>query len=292
MPQLPRGPRFAAIAAGVLVIGTVLALGTLCAQPAGATPLRGEYVALGDSAAAGPLIAPQDLTVPGCLRAQRNYPAVLADRIGVRLRDATCSSATSENVSAVLQRTPAGTVPVQTSLLSVHTRLVTLTIGLNDVKMFSVALSCAELPGSVPCSQRYRRGGIDELEIRIDRQRPKWGQTLDAIRRAAPNAKVVVVGYGTYVRAGGCASQPVTPADADYLRAVVAHANTVMAGQAQRRGMQFVDLAAMSAGHDMCAPPNRQYFFGLVPASVGAPLHPTALGMVAIGRYVAATMDH
>ena len=215
---------------------------------------------------------------------------MLADRLGVRLRDATCSSARSENVYATSQRTLAGVVPVQTSLLSHRTRLVTLTIGLNDVGMFPIALSCTNLPGSMPCSQRYHHGGVDELKIRINRQAPKWGRTLAAIGRAAPNAKVVVVGYGTYVRAGGCSTQPVTPADADYLRFVVGHANSVMAAETKRRGMQCVDIAPMSEGQDMCAPPSRQYFFGLVPAGFGAPLHPTALGMVAIGRYVARQM--
>ncbi|GAB08217.1 putative esterase [Gordonia araii NBRC 100433] len=282
---LVRGTRLAAVGVGMLAAGALLA------APADAAPLRGaEYVALGDSAAAGPLIEPQDRSSPGCLRAERNYPAVIAQRVGARLRDATCSSARSENVYATPQRTVAGVVPVQASALSARTRLVTLTIGLNDVGMFPIALSCADIPGSAPCSQRYRRGGPDDLGVRINAAGAKWGRTLDAIRRHAPNAKVVVVGYGTYIRKGGCAAQPIRPADADFFRSVVAKANRVMAAQAQRRGMQFVDIGPMSEGHDMCAAPGRQYFYGTVPSEFGVPLHPTPLGMVAIGRYVASRL--
>ncbi|MFL6127306.1 MAG: SGNH/GDSL hydrolase family protein, partial [Actinophytocola sp.] len=32
------------------------------------------YVALGDSAASGPVILPVDLSSPGCYRSMRNYP--------------------------------------------------------------------------------------------------------------------------------------------------------------------------------------------------------------------------
>ncbi len=271
---------------GVAVVGGLSAV-SANAAPVAVAP-GSEYVALGDSAAAGPLIAPQDPGAPGCLRSERNYPAVLAAQRGLVLRDASCSSAKSSDVYATSQRTLMGaTVPVQTARLSARTRLVTVTIGLNDIGMFPIALSCVNLPGTVPCSQRYRRGGGDGLMARIDGHGPGWGRMLEAIARSAPSATVVVVGYGTYIRAGGCRSQPVRPADADYLRAVVTRANRVMAAQAARRGMAFVDIAPMSEGHDMCAPPSGQYFYGMVPAEVGVPLHPTAMGMTAIGRYLA-----
>lgn len=275
------GRLVAVVGAGVLLMaGPVVA-------PATAAPSN-EYVALGDSAAAGPLIEPQDRSVPGCLRAEQNYPAVIAARLGLRLRDATCSSAKSSDVYATAQRTIlSGAVPVQTSHLSAATRLVTLTVGLNDVGAFPIALSCVDLPGSTPCSQRYRHGSRDGLMARIDGHGRVWGAMLDAVRRGAPNAKVVVVGYGNYVRKGGCAEQPMRPADADYLQSVIARANAVMAAQAKHRGVRFVDIVPMGVGHDMCAPAAQQYYFGLVPSRVGVPIHPTALGMRATGRYVA-----
>ncbi|MFT4200583.1 SGNH/GDSL hydrolase family protein [Gordonia sp. (in: high G+C Gram-positive bacteria)] len=274
----------------VLAVGAgVLAIGGLGLAPAHAAH-GDEYVALGDSAAAGPLISPQDRSAPGCLRSERNYPAVVAARLGLHLVDATCSSAKSQDVYRTQQRTTSGAMPVQTSKLSARTKLVTLTVGLNDVGAFPIALSCVDLPGSKPCSQRYKQGGRDGLMARIDGHGPKWGRMLDAIHRSAPNAKVAVVGYGNYIRKGGCASQPVRPADADYLQGVIDRANRVMAAQAKQRGMQFIDIVPIGRGHDMCAPANRQYEYGLVPSGVGVPIHPTALGMAAIGRYVAGSI--
>ncbi|MFT3898971.1 MAG: SGNH/GDSL hydrolase family protein [Gordonia sp. (in: high G+C Gram-positive bacteria)] len=276
--------RILALASGLLAAGAVVA------APAAAAPAD-EYVALGDSAAAGPLISPQDRGAPGCLRSERNYPTVIAARLGLRLTDATCSSAKSQDVYRTQQRTTSGAMPVQTTKLSGRTKLVTLTVGLNDVGAFPIALSCVDLPGAQPCSQRYRRGGHDQLMARIDGHGPAWGRMLGAIKRSAPNAKVAVIGYGNYIRKGGCASQPVKPADADYLQSVINRANKVMAAQAKTRGMQFIDIVPIGRGHDMCAPANRQYEFGLVPSGVGVPIHPTALGMAAIGRYAARTIE-
>ena len=63
----------------------------------------GEYVALGDSAAAGPLIPPPDLSSPGCLRSLLDYPHIVAKRLGLPLKDVTCSGATTADMTSPQQ---------------------------------------------------------------------------------------------------------------------------------------------------------------------------------------------
>lgn len=74
--------RSAAILAGVVAAGSIAALGT--GVSSAETPVSTiQYVALGDSAAAGPLVTAQDSSSPGCLRSLDNYPSVVARELEV-----------------------------------------------------------------------------------------------------------------------------------------------------------------------------------------------------------------
>ncbi len=249
-----------------------------------------EYVALGDSAAAGPLIPQQDPEAPGCLRSTRNWPSVLAERIGARLTDVTCSGAVTDDLAG-RQSTTSGTQSPQADALSPSTDLVTLTIGGNDVDLVDVALSCVNvLPAPVgqSCRDRLTAGGRDHLAERVDAYAAEFAAALDLISARAPGARVVVVGYGTYIRPGGCyPDQPIWARDADYLQGGINRLNAVFAREAEAHGAEFVDIATPSAGRDACAPARTRWFEGVVATGPVAPLHPNADGMAAIGRIVA-----
>ncbi|MCE6997792.1 SGNH/GDSL hydrolase family protein [Saccharothrix sp. S26] len=249
-----------------------------------------EYVALGDSAAAGPLIPQQDPVDPGCLRSTRNWPSVLAELIGARLTDVTCSGAVTENLTSA-QATVKGTHEPQAQALSPSTDLVTLTIGGNDVGFVEAALGCVNLlpePAGTSCRDRLTANGRDELAERVDAYAAEFAAALDLIAARAPSARVVVVGYGTYIRPGGCyPDQPVWGRDADYLQGAVHRLNEVFAREAAAHGAQFVDIAPPSVGRDACAPARSRWFEGVVATGPAAPLHPNADGMAAIGAIVA-----
>ncbi|MGW4766761.1 SGNH/GDSL hydrolase family protein [Nocardia sp. NPDC004278] len=259
------------------------------AGAAASTPMI-RYVALGDSAAAGPLLPNQDTTSPGCLRSHLNYPSVLAAKLGAALTDVSCSSAKSQNVTTTAQSTLAGSVPPQVDSLDAGVDLVTLTIGLNDLNLFTTALACVNPlpePTGKSCRDKYVTNGVDTMRNAINDWAPTWGRVLDTIRARAPRAHIAVIGYGTYFRPGGCASQPLWPGDADYLGSVVATQNAALAAETQRRGDQFIDIATVSVGHDVCAPSDQAYYTGLIPNAIAVPLHPTTLGMQSIGEYAA-----
>lgn len=270
----------------------VTALASATAGPAAASP-AGEYVALGDSAAAGPLILPPDLSSPGCARSLANYPHVAARQLGVPLTDVTCSGAKTVDMTAP-QQTSSGPVPPQLDALSTQTRTVTVTIGGNDVGLVGAATSCINLlPGIVPdCVDRYTAGGHDQLAERIAAFEPVWGALLEEIHTRAPAADVFVAGYGTYLPHNGCwPLAPLTPRDANYIQGSIDKTNAALARQAAAHHARYVDVRTASIGHDVCKLPGVKWFEGLVPTSIAAPLHPNADGMAAIGELVAASIS-
>ncbi|MFB9907816.1 SGNH/GDSL hydrolase family protein [Allokutzneria oryzae] len=245
-----------------------------------------EYVALGDSAAAGPWI-PVQVDLP-CKRSDHNYPAVVAKSLGARLTDVSCSGAVTADLTSRGQNAKAP----QLDALSGTTGLVTLTIGANDSGLFDRALSCVNAlpePIGVSCADRIRAGGTDPIAASVEAWAPALGAALEEIRRRAPKAKVLVTGYGTYIRRGGCYPvQPVWARDADYLQDTMDRISSIAREQASARGMGFVDFAAVTVGHDICAAPWDRYLEGLLPVSVAAPLHPNAKGMAAFASAVTA----
>lgn len=245
-----------------------------------------EYVAMGDSAAAGPLIPHQDPNLL-CFRSEMNYPRVAASLLGAELIDVTCSAAKIDDFSQRQHKI----LPPQYDALSRRTDLVTVTIGGNDVELVQAATSCLNLlpePLGRSCADRFTAGGRDELESRIDALVPKVDEMLEQIQYRAPNAEVVLVGYGTYLRPGGCYPvQPLWPRDADYVQSSVDKLSAMLRERAEAHGAGFVDLGPVSVGHDTCAAPQDKYFEGIVPTSAAAPLHPNARGMAAFGEEVA-----
>lgn len=269
----------------------VAALGSATAGTAGAAT-TGNYVALGDSAAAGPLVLPPDLSSPGCIRSLADYPHVAAKRLGVPLKDVTCSGATTADMTAP-QQTSAGAVPPQLDALGANTRVVSLTIGGNDVGLVGAATSCINLlPGINPdCVDRYTAGGHDQLAEKIAAFEPTWGALLDAIHAHAPNAEVYVAGYGTYLPHNGCwPIAPLTPRDANYIQGSIDKTNAALARQAAAHDAHYVDVRTHSIGHDVCKLPGVKWFESIIPTSVAAPLHPNADGMRAIGVQVASAI--
>jgi lysophospholipase L1-like esterase len=250
---------------------------------AAADPIN--YVALGDSYAAGPGILPIDPNL-ACQRSERNYPNVAAAMLGAELNDVTCSGATVDDLTT--NQSP--TIPPQLNALTPDTDLVSLTIGGNDVGLIQLALSCVNLlpePIGVSCARQNTAGGTDLVSERIAQVAPTIGAAIDAIKQRSPQAKVLLVGYGIYLRPNGC--YPITPlfrTDANYIQAKVNELVDATAAQAAAHGATFVDTRV--PGHDACSPPAQKWLEGFIPTSVATPLHPNANGMDAFGAMVAA----
>ncbi|OZD62926.1 hypothetical protein CH263_17995 [Rhodococcus sp. 06-1059B-a] len=251
-----------------------------------------DYVALGDSAAAAPLV-PGFAEPLGCAKSTNDYPSVLARALQpTSFVDVSCSAAKTSHLVGGSQFTAQGPMPPQLDAVGQGTDLVTVTIGGNDTNLVPVALSCVNLaPPSATsplCKDRFVVDGVDTIAESTKAQVPAWSELIDSIRAKAPDARIVLVGYGTYIRPGGCfPDQPMHPADADYLQAKVDDMNDTQRALAAEKGIEFFDTRPVTEGHDSCAAPEDRYLEGLVPTHQALPLHPNALGADAVGTALA-----
>lgn len=273
-----------------------LAVGTGASGAWAADDDTPSYVALDDSMASGPLIP--DITGPvACGRSTHNYPHELAASIGASLRDVTCSGAKSQHMtekqSLSLLDIPMGSAAPQFDALRPDTDLVTLTIGGNDAGLVGIAQDCMTLdPTATPCKDKLTAGGVDQVAQRIAEFAPRLAAVLDGIHQRSPQARVIVTGYGLYIKPGGCwPLQPVLPVDADFLQGSVDRMNTVIAEQSAAHGAEYIDLATPSQGHDSCRAPSDKWVEGYVPTAAAAPLHPNRQGEANYARIIGAHLQ-
>lgn len=283
--KLGRSRRIVAVAASTfaLVAATVAVTSTATASTAAL-----DYVALGDSSAAGPLVPLQEASP--CLRSSKNWPKVVAAELGADVTDVTCSGATTDDLSGK----QFGFVAPQYDALKPDTDLVTIAIGANDISLGTVVPSCINplpKPAGSSCKRRYTAGGTDQLVQRIAAAAPKVGAALDEIAKRSPQADVYVVGYGTYWQKGGCHPRdPIWDVDADYLQSSWDKLHAMLADQAAAHGAEYVDIREPSAAHGVCASYRDKWMEGLLPTSAAAPYHPNAKGMAHSGATVAAAI--
>lgn len=270
----------------------LLIMGLLLPTPA--TAAAGRYVALGDSAAAGPLIPLPDLSSPGCLRSTANYPKLTAHHLGVPITDVTCSGATTADLTGS-QSTPLGSVPPQFAALGPDATMVTVQIGGNDAGLVGLATSCINLlpePFGSSCKDKNTAGGHDVYGERVAAVAPRIAAVLAGIHQLAPNARVFVVGYTTYLRHNGCyPAVPLWARDANYIQSKVDQLNGVLATAAANAGASYVDIRTPGIGKDVCASPLTRWVEPLIPANIAAPLHPNATGMVGMAAVLTAAVS-
>lgn len=277
--------RSIAIAAAAAV-GVVATLAGVPTAPAGAS--ANTYVALGDSYTAGPLIPVQEEPW-GCLRSTNNYPKKLAERLGLTLRDASCSGARTDDMAGPQEVLPEPNPP-QLDRLDPQVGLVTLQIGGNDIGFAGIVETCAEagLQGR-SCRSVYvdEVTGADELRRRIKATAPKIAGVIDVIHSRAPKAKVLVLGYPGIFRIGAavpasCPEMVVREADAQYLRGVHEALNTMIEATAEANDATYVDVYEPSAGRTACDVPAFRWVEPIVPLHAAAPVHPNLNGMLGV----------
>lgn len=297
-----------------LVVGLVaLTLGVVpvvvSAPPA--TAAAGEqYVALGDSYAAGLGVGTIDTSANAqpCGRSMSNYPHQLATALGLVLTDVTCSGAVVADLAGS-QETGGTTVPPQVDALGPDTRLVTLTVGGNDLGFSRIAQYCASLSGpdgpvsggdgqAADCESHYVTGGDDTLAADLtDTVGPALTAALATIEQRAPQAAVLLVDYPAIVPdaantpGAGCWTSPLesqdslpfTTADLPYLQQTQARLNQLLADVAVTAGASVTSVYADSLAHTACGSQPwvngvRVTGFSVAPSS----LHPNAAGITAI----------
>jgi GDSL-like Lipase/Acylhydrolase family len=252
-----------------------------------------EYVALGDSFVAGPLIP---LQVPpwGCLKSNNNYANLTARDQGIPLQDASCSGAETEDMTQPQGVSPEPNPP-QFDRLGAGTTHVSLGIGGNDIGFSSLAQDCfSQSPQGSPCRDQYVVNGNDEVSARIAETAPKVDAVLDGIVARSPGARVFVVNYAAILpdSGPGCWPQiPVADGDVAWLRDKHKELNQMLADQAAANGATLVDWYTASIGHDACQPPGVKWVEGPVTMNAAAPVHPNLLGMLGASELLTAAFQ-
>ncbi|MCS7482801.1 SGNH/GDSL hydrolase family protein [Umezawaea endophytica] len=195
-------------------------------------PVASEYVALGDSYAAGVGSGSSG----ECGRSASAHPSLWnAEHSPAAFRFVACTGATTQDV-----------LDGQVASLSSTTTLVTLTVGGNDIGFTEVMTTCT-LSSDEGCEAAVAQAGEvirTELPGRLER-------LLAEVRARAPIAQVVLLGYPRLFESGDCVSgtsaakRAAVNSGADSLAATTAAA-------AQAAGVAFVDVREAFTGHGIC----------------------------------------
>lgn len=227
------------------------------------------YVAMGSSFAAGPAIGQAaDQGRNRCARSADNYAHQLARLRGLQLVDVSCSGATTANILHSWAE-----LPPQIDAVTADTRLVTVTIGGNDLNYIGglMGASCKCRPGIDPPS-----------EIDYERLEKALDEMLSGVRTRAPNAQIVMVDYVTILpEYGTCAQVPVGADQVAVGRKLAARLAAITSRAARRAGALDLRASALSRRHNACAAVPWVSGFGVAGA---VPYHPNLAGMMAIAH--------
>ena len=226
------------------------------APVAAAENLAGQrYVAIGSSFAAGPQLPPAKPSWPArCGQSFSNYPTLLAARFGMELIDRSCSGATTDHVLG-----PWAEVPPQINSVTRDTRLVTITIGGNDLSYIGNLFSatCA-FNARVIATQGSKGRACGPVYVPSEadyvRDEAQLNEIARRIRTTAPQARIVFVQYLTPLPAPGklCAVTPVNEADAATVREIGRRLSEITARVAQAHGAMLARMDVASASHTPC----------------------------------------
>lgn len=266
--------RFAALALPLLALSG-------CAGREPVLPPGATYVAMGSSFAAGPGLRPYVADAPArCARSTLNYAHQLAQRRGLTLVDVTCSGATT---GAVLDGW--NELPAQVDAIGPDTRLVTVTIGGNDVGYIGtmMSLSCRTLAGTDPVAADKCRAPAWADEAAFTRLAAALDRIAATVRTRAPKALLVFVDYPAVLPpTGTCAATPLRTEDADRLRAIDQRVRDLTAQAAAKAGAIILKASDLSRDHGACGA--EAWMNGSPPPAGMAAYHPNLVGMQAVAE--------
>lgn len=251
------------------------------------SPTFGHVASLGSSFAAGPGIRP--VVNRMAMRSGRNYPHLLAERLGARLTDLTVSGATTATIVRTPQRVLGLGFPPQVTDVPSDVDLVTVTAGGNDVRYLGSVLRAAYasrlsegfLTGWL--GRRLGRGGVPRLQDAVvDGAAEGLASVVRAVRVRAPHARVLLVGYLTVLEpdARFTSDSPFTPGTRDALLAIADGLTEAFARAAGMTGAELVDVAQRSRGHGLVS--RQPWVRGFSPAHPAESFHPNLPGMRAV----------
>jgi lysophospholipase L1-like esterase len=248
--------------------------------------------ALGSSFAAGPMIEP---TVDqAAMRSGRNYPHLLAERLGAQLADLTVSGATTATILDEVQTMMDGTrFPPQILGVPSEADLVTITAGGNDLGFIGTVVYTALQRADPDNPLLAMAGGFPEAipaptAAQVARVADGLARIVTEVRRRAPAARVVLVDYLTVLRRGSTGlDRWFTSEEVDALCTIQDGLVQAYARASEQTGADWFRASALSISHAVGG--DSPWVLGLQddPRRLGASFHPNEAGMRAIADALA-----
>ena len=237
-----------------------------------------DYVALGDSFSAGPFIGAMRTDPQGCARSRDNYPAFLADWLDVAsYTDVTCSAAVTDDLYAPMTMFDGNRARPQLDAVTAETDLVTIGMGGNDFAIYDSLIKCQD---GAPCDVAGLTASARKVAGNIEK-------AVRRIQSAAPDASVYVVGYPDILPTEGTCGAVGVPADVlGPVADIAGQLNASLRRGATAAGASYVDMEAVSEGHDVCAKGRAWVNGPRFRAGIAAPFHPKVNGMRAVAGEV------
>ena len=264
------------------------ALGFLVYQAHRAPEGRPEYVALGSSFAAGAGLGPLQRRSPLlCARSIDGYPQQLARMLRLSIVDMSCGGATAKQVldGGQFFQGP------QVRAVDIRTRLVTITVGGNDIGYIGdLSMLAARNSGSAFgwLVGHVWSGPKDPLDRDYRGLERNLAAMIGTIRKQAPNAVVVLATYPAILPPSGtCARIGLSTAEADLMRRVALRLEEATRGAAVAGHVLLVDMQVLGKEHNACS--NEPWTRGWTNGGI-APFHPTLIGARATARAIAETL--
>jgi lysophospholipase L1-like esterase len=274
-----------------ITIGVGVSGSDLAWSAAAFIPVSGpswDYTAMGDSYSSGVGSPPYDVgTTGGCERSQQAFGRQFAQgqsSIGdAGIQHIACSGATINNLL------PSGTgqngEQPQISQMYSGSKLVTVTIGGNDIGFAGVLTNCLLNP-TTSCESAYNTNNTSNLYTKIDKLEPQLVTAYEDMKTAAPQAKIVAVTY-PILFTPGLACETLSVPDVTFLNNVGFYLDNAIISAAQAAGIDALDERYAFLGHQLCAPSGTPWVNSVSGTSVtdaSSYFHPTAAGQTQISN--------
>ena len=272
----------------LLLILVLVVAGALAAWVEGRRTPRGKasYVALGSSFAAGAGLGPLQKGSPHlCARSINGYPQQLSRMLKLDIVDMSCGGATTSHVlnGGQFFQGP------QTRVVGSETRLVTITVGGNDIGYIGDLSMLAARRGHTLfdwTSRQFWKGPRKKRDYQTVEQ--QLSDVLAFIHRHAPRARIVLATYPAILPSSGTCPRLQLSAEAvQDLRAVADRLAEVTRDAAEKGGALLVDMNKLGVQHNACSP--HPWTSGWTNGGI-APFHPTLAGATATARAIASAL--
>ncbi|MFD4526384.1 SGNH/GDSL hydrolase family protein [Streptomyces sp. NPDC058470] len=255
-----RRSRITAYVTSLLLALGVALTGPATAQASPALAATG-YVALGDSYSSGVGAGSYIGSSGNCKRSTKAYPYLWA----------AAHSPSSFNFTACSGARTGDVVANQLTPLNSSTGLVSISVGGNDAGFADVMTTCV-LQSQSSCLAR-----IATAKAYVDSTLPgKLDTVYAAIKRKAPSAHVVVLGYPRFYKLNGGCLTGLTEAERAAINGAADYLDTAIAKRAADHGFTFGDVRSKFTGHEICS--GSAWLHSLNLLNIGESYHPTASG--------------